>query len=178
MRVSALRSLEFIDYEGPKTQYRFLALKQLSLHAIVPIHTDDERAKFADLLRTQFVDVSEATWFVFARAWSDHVNGTTIFYKTPEYLRTYYNSWSELRKRKNTIAVHFEVVQAMRQTLTSSTRQRTAPPAIVPAVMSFPQSAIQAQIIPLALHPTSLDQRASQPVIAPLPDWHGQTTTA
>ena len=95
---------------------------------------------------------------------------TTIFYcKTPEYLRTYYNSWSELRKREKTIAVHFEVVQAMRQTLTLSTRQRTAPPAIVPAVMTFPQSAIQTQIIPLILYPTSLDQRASQPVIAPLP---------
>jgi len=163
MRVSALPSLGFIDHEGGRTQYGFLALQQRSLHAIVPINTHDERAKFADLLRTQFMDVSEATWLVFARSWSDHLNRRTIFYNTPEYLKSYYNSWSELRKRKNTIAIHFEVVQTMRQNLTSSKRQHIVSPAIFLTVRSFPQNAVDTQVIPIAFSQLlKITDRASQ----------------
>ena len=144
-------------------QYMFLASRQNTAYAIVPIHTRDERVMFASIITDKFpLHLTKPINFdEFTRIWSEGVNGITIFYKTPEHLRGYYNGpWSEFSNIRNSVKDNINALKNLRSTLNSTARKRSAPKAQTPnppkaprieaRIISSPRVAAPTQSMPLA----------------------------
>ncbi|KAF5342768.1 hypothetical protein D9758_017029 [Tetrapyrgos nigripes] len=71
-----------------KNVYNYLASVQGTQHAVVPLHTKEEYELFHILLRVE-VNAKGAE--------------NSVFYKLPEHLEHYYNTWDEYRKTRQTM---------------------------------------------------------------------------
>ncbi|KAI9488288.1 hypothetical protein BDB00DRAFT_877589 [Zychaea mexicana] len=118
-----------LNIQVPRAQYKFIAARQKAAHALVPVHTPSEKDLFTDLLDKHFPHhKSKSVDYVrLTKIWSQHVNGTEIFYKAPEHLRSRHNLTKEKDNTDKTIKNNKEELDEMRNTLNSSSRKRAAP---------------------------------------------------
>ena len=88
------------------TQYKFIAQRQKATHAILPVQTEDERNKYYLLLRQSFLQQVQRDQLPdfdkIGKIWSTFVDGKTILYKAPEYLRNYHSEWNEYQNISKT----------------------------------------------------------------------------
>ncbi|KAG6894804.1 hypothetical protein C0992_004572, partial [Termitomyces sp. T32_za158] len=92
-----------------KIRHDYLAQRQNTRMAILPIHTQHERGLFRLLMAKSdgpFSGRSEPNWICLAEEWNGHANGSTIFYKLPEHLKTYWKKWQENVNEKNSISIN------------------------------------------------------------------------
>ncbi|KAG6877083.1 hypothetical protein C0992_010900, partial [Termitomyces sp. T32_za158] len=87
-----------------RIRQQYLAQRQDTRMAILPIHTRDERGLFK-LLMAQSI-ANEPNWVRVAGDWNGHANGLTIFYKLPEHLKAYWKKWQENTNEKNSISIN------------------------------------------------------------------------
>ncbi|KIO15548.1 hypothetical protein M407DRAFT_13243, partial [Tulasnella calospora MUT 4182] len=87
-----------------KTRHDHLARLQGTLVAVLPVCTETERSLFSLMCHAQAVDGKEPDWVEFARLWSRHADGRTIFYKLPEHLSVYYKTWLERHNESNSVS--------------------------------------------------------------------------
>ncbi|KAG1878532.1 hypothetical protein C8R48DRAFT_768098 [Suillus tomentosus] len=95
------------DYaKGCKIKHEYLARHQQTLVAILPIHTVEEKALYCLLIKSvtgQFAGQKQPNWVALAQEWQHHANGTHIFYKLPEQLKSYYKTWNEHQNEHNSV---------------------------------------------------------------------------
>jgi hypothetical protein len=127
MRVCAGVRLRSGMQLGYATQYTFLATKQNSTIAIMPVHTPDEINHFRRMMLQFSSNAVEPNWRELSRLWCEQADGSRLFYKTPEHLRSYYLSWQETGVATSSVALNYDVVQPMRQQLIASSRIQEAP---------------------------------------------------
>ena len=133
MDICAWMPLKSPPERGYTSQYAFLAKRQHSKYAIVPVHTAEERKYFRDLLVQNPSNAVEPDWKQLSRVWCLKADGKSIFYKTPEHLRGYYNTWQEKNVAANSIALNLDSVQMMAAVLGNPSRLSVAPPPQVPS---------------------------------------------
>jgi hypothetical protein len=121
--------------QNKMSSYTFLAEKQQTKYAVVPVHTAAEEALFQVLIR-DFMSQSTPNWQEFARKWSPNANGSTLFYKTPEQLRSHYMDWNEAKNRTLSLAKNAQKFTSMRRRLQSAERLVIAPPPIPPVMLN------------------------------------------
>jgi hypothetical protein len=117
------------------SQYNFLALRQQSIFAILPVHTHEEQELFMTIYRDRYVQDVTPNWLDFVKVWSTHANGTTIFYKTSESLKTFFDTWKKTRATANTLHQHRELVSATRRRIQAVSRHQLAPPSTAPSAL-------------------------------------------
>jgi len=66
-----------------KVRHSWLSERQGTMFAVVPVHTREERDIFALMMETSkaFLSAGHPDWTRLATEWSNHCNGTTVFYK-------------------------------------------------------------------------------------------------
>lgn len=78
-------ALRFRPYDNthPPKHHRYLAERQGTEHAVLPLATPAEKKLFNDLMRThpKFMTASEPKWDECAAIWTEYCNGYDIFYK-------------------------------------------------------------------------------------------------
>ncbi|EPQ50510.1 hypothetical protein GLOTRDRAFT_133880 [Gloeophyllum trabeum ATCC 11539] len=92
-----------------KIRHRQLAFRQNARIAILPVHTSNERALFKLLITGVhgcFGAQKEPQWDLLAVEWAKHANGTTIFYKLKEHLKSYWKTWGENVNEKKSIQIN------------------------------------------------------------------------
>ncbi|KAI7869426.1 uncharacterized protein EV154DRAFT_530742 [Mucor mucedo] len=83
-------------YSARKILYRYLAERQHTLYAVVPIHTKEE---------------------CYSRIWSAFADGKEIYYKTPEHIKIYFNKRTEASVFNDSIALNQNIWQSIRSVL-------------------------------------------------------------
>ncbi|KAG6848519.1 hypothetical protein H0H93_016335 [Arthromyces matolae] len=135
-----------------KIRHQYLALRQNTRVAILPIHTPDERGLFKLLLANPdgpFSGRTEPNWMDVAAQWNNHANGLTIFYKLPEHLKSYWKKWQENANEKNSISIN-------RATFDNIVRSLSLPQSSIPHVMSGQPQSVRDQIDPSTEIPTTI----------------------
>ena len=66
-----------------KHRNTYLARRQGTRYAVLPVHTAKERSLFHSLVHTStaFKTSGQPNWHMLAIEWSGHANGKTVFYK-------------------------------------------------------------------------------------------------
>jgi hypothetical protein len=85
----ARRKLSMLPYHSEhaatmKIHHADLAKLQGTRSAVLPVHTNEEKALYQMLIQTKdghFTGLSPPNWITLARQWSDHSDGIHIFYK-------------------------------------------------------------------------------------------------
>ncbi|KAG0706444.1 hypothetical protein DFH29DRAFT_1066800 [Suillus ampliporus] len=95
------------DYaKGCKIKHDYLAGQQQTPVAVLPVHTVEEKALYRLLLKSntgQFSGKKQLNWITLAQEWQRHANGTSIFYKLPEHLKSYFKTWNEHQNEHNLV---------------------------------------------------------------------------
>ncbi|KAG2113631.1 hypothetical protein BD769DRAFT_1673635 [Suillus cothurnatus] len=92
--------------KGCKIKHNYLARQQQILVAVLPIHTIKEKALYWLLLKNntgQFSGKKQPNWITLAQEWQHHTNRTSIFYKLPEHLKSYFKIWNEHQNEHNSL---------------------------------------------------------------------------
>ncbi|KAG1773608.1 hypothetical protein EV702DRAFT_1200931 [Suillus placidus] len=92
--------------KGCKIKHDYLAGQQQTLVAVLPVHTVEEKALYRLLLKNntgQFSGKKQPNWITLAQEWQRHTNGTSIFYKLPEHLKSYFKIWNEHQNEHNSV---------------------------------------------------------------------------
>ena len=119
------------------SQYSFLSRRQQSRFAILPVHTSAEQDIFLRIHMDNFLQDSSPNWAESARLWSQKVNGSSIFYKTPEDLKSYFEAWKQKRmisKSQSISTVKF--VHATRSRIQAVARNKNAPALLTPVSLT------------------------------------------
>lgn len=110
-------------YSARNFLYRYLAQRQHTLHAVVPIHTKEEVLLYKKLLiekkKELFNSRNSATpdFEIFAKLWSAFADGKEIYYKTPEHIKVYFNKRAEASVFTNSIALNENICRNIRSIL-------------------------------------------------------------
>ncbi|KAF7722529.1 hypothetical protein EC973_003056 [Apophysomyces ossiformis] len=125
---------------NPKKQlYTYLANKQRSKYAIVPVHTQQELDLFRRMMEIYHQQQNQIDWTSIAQSWNkDHADGETIFYKTSEHIKSHYHVWFERKVATMTILSSRGIFNTMRQHLQSPSRARVIEPAHTPSPLTIP----------------------------------------
>jgi hypothetical protein len=120
-----------------QSQFEYLAEKQQTLRAILPVHTKDERMMFNQYIAAMPMESREPNWLIFAVWWSRMVNDNQesaklIYYKTPGHLKSYYSIWKDHSNQRTTILRNQGPVAETRAFMANPSRVRVAPPASDP----------------------------------------------
>jgi len=81
-------------------------LAQKVQYAVTPVHTKDEFELFRKALQPGGLFCSPEgppNFGMMAAWWSSQVNGTSIFYKFPEYLATHHKTWLDQKHTSHTM---------------------------------------------------------------------------
>ncbi|KAG2193039.1 hypothetical protein INT47_009289 [Mucor saturninus] len=103
--------------------YRYLAQRQHTLYAVVPIHTKEEVLLYKKLLidkkkeRSFNGDSVTPDFEIFAKIWSAFADGKEIYYKTPEHIKIYFNKRTEASVFNDSIALNQNIFQSIRNVL-------------------------------------------------------------
>ncbi|KAI8136801.1 hypothetical protein BJV82DRAFT_675605 [Fennellomyces sp. T-0311] len=136
-------------------QYRFISQRQNAAHAILPIHIQAEHSKFIELLTKHFPDyrtTKHVNFTTLAKLWSSHVDGKTIFYKTPEFIRAKYTDWSDFENASDTNKNNQQAIDRIDAQLFASSRKRKAQdpeqpsPLKVPCYEAAPESSLSSAV--------------------------------
>lgn len=141
VRLSALRLLKAPRSADIVDQYSLLAERQGTKYAVLPVHTSVERKLFKTLHQNKFPTINSSVWIEFAKAWSAHVDGVEVFYKTMEYLKSYFVIFTESCNHRNTVSANFTTVRPVHRALTSSHRLLVAPPPQISQIVNIVASA-------------------------------------
>ena len=116
---------------------------------MTPIHTKQEVLAFLNYLEkdVRFATAKEPDWNLMVKLWSAEANGETIYYKTPEQLKTYENIRKDRSTYINTVNINYTICENMRKKFQSSTRKRTAESALLLSPLKIPQMEQAAAII-------------------------------
>ncbi|KAG6836301.1 hypothetical protein H0H93_009317 [Arthromyces matolae] len=142
-----------------KIRHQYLAQRQGTRIAILPVHTSDERSIFKLLIVEQnglFSGVNEPKWFQVAERFNSHANGLTIFYKLPEQLKAFWKKWQENSNEKSSISINQAAFDNIVHTLSLSSSS------LMPVATGHPQ-AVRDQINMSAALPSGQ---------TPVEDWH------
>ncbi|KAF7720604.1 hypothetical protein EC973_007053, partial [Apophysomyces ossiformis] len=152
-QMSTYLVLQSVSMNNPKGQmYKYLADKQGTKYAVVPVHTPEEFALFRHIMNQGHNARCHEDWPEMAKSWNtNHANGTTIFYKTPEHLKSHYSVWDERRIANESIAASADVCDVMREHLQSPGRAL----AIMPAQIPLPIQVSSPAQIPMSVAETS-----------------------
>jgi hypothetical protein len=136
-----------------KSQYVYLAEKQQAMYPILPVHTEQEKDLFKELMRTYNYGGRAINWEELAILWCQKVNQAdpandgparrhicSIYYKTAAHLKSYFVTWNEASNRMTTIVANRSIVSETRAHLSSPSRVRSAPPATDPAPAKVPRT--------------------------------------
>jgi hypothetical protein len=130
-----------------KSQYVYLAEKQQAIYPILPVHTDEEKDYFKELMSIYNSGGRNPDWEKLAILWCRKVNefGQTtdgqarrhpgsIYYKTAAHLKSYFVTWNDASNRTATMRANRSTVLETRAYLTSPSRVGNihAPPAAEP----------------------------------------------
>lgn len=132
-RAHSISSCVAIPGKVAESQYEYLASKQQSKHAVLPVHTQQERTLFHRLLRRGTNENGTADWVRMCKQWSRDADGVGVFYKTPAYLQAYHRKWIESRVFTNAVNSNRQIVDPVRQLNQDTSRSQNALPAQVPA---------------------------------------------
>ncbi|KAG6896938.1 hypothetical protein C0992_005144 [Termitomyces sp. T32_za158] len=123
-----------------KIRHQYLALRQDTRVAILPVHTQDERGLFKLFVAEAnglFSGRSEPNWYQVAEQWNNHANGLTVFYKLPEQLKAYWRKWQENTNEKNSVSINQAAFNNIMRALSLSSV------AIMPVITAQSQSVRQ-----------------------------------
>lgn len=118
-------------YSSQNFIYRYLANRQNTLFAVVPVHTKEEILLYDKLVSTHkkdlYVNINSSIpdFDSFAKIWSSFADGVKIFYKTPEHLKLYFNKRLEAGVFYNTILLNENIHNNIRDALLQSNRITT-----------------------------------------------------
>ena len=107
----------------PSPPHNYLAERQMTAHAVLPIHTNGEFKLFNDLIRSErfykkdqrrvAAKVSQSVDFIaFAKEWTIHVHQAVaenqdknnwIYYKLPEQLEKHHQAWVKTQGENATL---------------------------------------------------------------------------
>ena len=121
----------------PMTQYEFLALCQGTKFAVTPVHTEQEKHLFTSLIGQYIHDSDNGKtipdWKIMNKQWSSKANGFTIFYKSTELLKSYYNFVEGRSIAKTCIHANYETIKKIWSVVSSDNR----PSVIVPEANDY-----------------------------------------
>ncbi|KAI1787068.1 hypothetical protein LXA43DRAFT_1098652 [Ganoderma leucocontextum] len=122
----------FLSFNSPmaselKHCNTYLARRQGTRYAVLPVHTSKERSVFHSLVNTSalFKTRAQPDWHMLAIEWSGHANGTTIFYKLSEHLKSYFKIWTNISNEKSSVTLTAQAIQHLRTLVQSETHGRT-----------------------------------------------------
>ncbi|KAG2191090.1 hypothetical protein INT47_010406, partial [Mucor saturninus] len=118
----------------PNNRFEYIARKQQAKFAIVPVHSNEEKALFENILSCNYESSTEPDWSHFASHWNTSADGVSIFYKTPEHLKSYYNICKENNFIANSIQKHRNIIQKVKSVISE-----TMPPQILPQATAILQ---------------------------------------
>ena len=99
----------------------FVQARQHTRYAVLPIHTSEERSLFRTLVAASFENVptNNISWTEVAKQWNaqSSIDGKNIFYKYPEYLRSWHRKWVEYENRKKNLERTKEIRQQCLQNI-------------------------------------------------------------
>ena len=144
----------------PSPPHDYLAERQMTAHAVVPIHTNGEFKLFNDLMRSErfykkdrkrvAAKVSQSVDFTaFAKEWTIHVHlaaaenwdkNNQIYYKLPEQLEKHHQAWVKTQGENATLSNTEKMREKFTKIVTSTSRQAIVLPAI-----KFPKKNLGAQ---------------------------------
>ncbi|TFY76543.1 hypothetical protein EWM64_g7467, partial [Hericium alpestre] len=137
-------SLGMLDYHpdfgrDQKIHHQWLASAQQTRHAVLPVHTAEERALFCLLAgdtKGLFAGKASPNWVAIAAEWSGHCDGQKIFYKLPEHLKTYFKTWHVNCNEQNSIEDNRAAYERIRTALSAQVRSLPILPADQPASLA------------------------------------------
>lgn len=119
----------------PLNQYEFLALCQGTKYAVTPVHTEQEKTLYHELI-SQLAATSNRrnpNFLELSQLWTSRCDGVGIFYKSPELLKSYYNITEERSVAKASIHANYASIKEIREVVASSNR----PPAVAPTEHTY-----------------------------------------
>ncbi|GBE83376.1 hypothetical protein SCP_0504240 [Sparassis crispa] len=116
-----------------KQEHAFLALKQGTRKAVLPVHSVAEYQLFSKLMREDPIfnrPDTEPSWAQAVKIWNRIAESEKeISYKLIEHLKVYYTTWKSNMNVKYTLAQTKEHRMALNNTLRDPLRSQHAPPA-------------------------------------------------
>ncbi|KAG2191718.1 hypothetical protein INT47_004705 [Mucor saturninus] len=112
------------------SRFEYIACKQHTKYAILPVQTSEEKALFEDILVDNYQSSAEPNWSQFASRWNSSADGIAIFYKTPEHLKLYYNICQENKIVAKAKAKYSTIIQKVRSVISETMIPQSVPPAI------------------------------------------------
>ncbi|KAK2467284.1 hypothetical protein APHAL10511_000833 [Amanita phalloides] len=137
--ITPLGMLPYHDRYAHEQQihYRYIAERQGTMMAVLPVHTRAERDLFQLLTHSSPLFLqsnNQPNWSALAAVWAGHADGKNIFYKMPfhliwlpllhiqlnglqqlpEHLKSYHKTWLDFHNEQNTIALNAEAAQRIR----------------------------------------------------------------
>ncbi|KAG2223600.1 hypothetical protein INT45_001682 [Circinella minor] len=138
LETSALLTFAGSTLATKGARYRFIAQKQWTKFAILPVHTKRENDLFDEKMKTTYKNCT-IDWMKFAKNWSTYVNGEDIFYKTLEHLRSYNGKYEQLRTALLSMTMNSESRKEVHDIVSSEDRKRKAPSANKPSTNKVPR---------------------------------------
>ncbi|KAG0169117.1 hypothetical protein DFQ30_003936 [Apophysomyces sp. BC1015] len=144
-----------IDIEDRDNQYisqvgASLSVRMSTYFVLQSTSTNNPKGQMykclAEKTRNQIMDRCHdaqlhANWKEMAKSWNtDHTNGVTTFYKTPEHLKAYCGVWDERRVANDSISASADICEVMREHLQSPGRARASIPAQIPSSAEVPMT--------------------------------------
>ncbi|KAM5545887.1 hypothetical protein V8D89_000013 [Ganoderma adspersum] len=119
----------FLPFNSPmasELKYRntYLAQRQGTRYAVLPVHTSKERSIFHSLVSTSasFKTRAQPDWHMLAVEWSGQANGRDIFYKLPEHLKSYFKIWTDISSEKSSVTLTAQAIQHLHTLVQSRNR--------------------------------------------------------
>lgn len=110
-----------IGYSQCSSMYKFLAQSQGTLYAVTAVHTNEEINLYDYIIKNRRDDVYTSSekdspdFNLFARIWSEYcTERTSVFYKTPEHISSYYNKMEDRKKYFETVKQNYDVSKDIR----------------------------------------------------------------
>ncbi|KAI7872241.1 uncharacterized protein EV154DRAFT_570498 [Mucor mucedo] len=110
-------------------RFEYIARKQQAKFAIVPVHSNDEKAIFENMLSCNYESSTEPDWSHFASHWNTSADGVSIFYKTPKHLKSYHIICKENKFIANSIQKHRNIMQKVKSVISETMQPQVLPQA-------------------------------------------------
>lgn len=149
---------------SPRKMYSYLAEKQHTMYAVVPVHTSDEFGLFRRMMTRVQASTVQLDWTKLTKTWNnDYADGATIFYKTPDHLKAHFNIYCDRQNARDSMMASSGICDTMRQHLQSPGRAHQIIRANTPSPLSIPAvSAIQMNSIGIS---TTVIQQDNQTTV-------------
>ncbi|KAG2103735.1 uncharacterized protein F5147DRAFT_775862 [Suillus discolor] len=149
-------------------RYVHLSQMQVTRFAVLPVHSCEERALFQAYAESSpmFAGPQQPDFVALASLMNGHADGTHIFYKLPEHIKTHYKTWLDYSNKKSSVTLSADATRRIRTLLEFQVGSPQSVPTALPQqladTINAPTNPSQTSENPWQLEKLLADHRLAQ----------------